>query len=188
MDQIEILILATDEFARILAAVPGDTMADPSTCDEWNVGGLIGHVVGGSRMAVALIGGASAAEALELVLSAGGDADPQAAFTAAGAEQVAAFASADMAAIVHHPAMDMPVAQLLGFRITDLVVHGWDLARSTGLRETIDPRLVEAVWTAIEPMVPMMGSVGVFGEGQSGALDASATLQARMLDACGRRP
>lgn len=188
MDRIEILTLATDEFARRLAVVPNDTMADPSTCDEWNVGGLIGHVIGGTRMAVALIGGASAAEALELVLAGGDDDDPLPAFTASGADQIAAFATADMDAIVHHPAMDMPVAQLLGFRITDLVVHGWDLARSTGGEEAIDPRLVEAVWSAIEPMVPMMGSVGVFGAGQSGSLDEAASLQARMLDACGRRP
>jgi hypothetical protein len=34
----------------------------------------------------------------------------------------------------------------------------------------------------------MMGSAGVFGAGQSGTLDEAASLQVRMLDACGRRP
>jgi uncharacterized protein (TIGR03086 family) len=188
MDHIEILTLATDEFARRLATVPAGSMDQPSTCDEWDVAGLIGHVIGGSRMAVDLIGGASAAEALETLLAAPADDDVVAAFATAGADQIGAFAAADLSAIVHHPAMDMPVAQLLGFRISDLVVHGWDLARSTGGDEVIDPRLVEAVWTAIEPMVPMMGAVGVFGAGQSGTLDASASLQDRVLDACGRRP
>ena len=188
MDRIEILRLATDEFARRLAVVPADAMSGASTCEEWDVGGLVAHVIGGNRMAVSLIGGATAAEALESLLAAGDDEDVLDAFTGAGAEQIDAFSNADMSAIVHHPAMDMPVTQLLGFRISDLVVHGWDLARSTGGDEVIDPRLVEAVWSAIEPMVPMMGSVGVFGAGLSGALDDAASLQLRVLDACGRRP
>jgi len=41
--------------------------------------------------------------------------------------------------IVHHPAMDMPGAQLLGFRIGGLTLHAWDLARASGGDET--PRL-----------------------------------------------
>lgn len=188
MDRLEILDQASAGFARRLDPLPPGALGGPSTCGEWTVAELIGHVVGGNRMAAALIAGASAEEAMASLTGAAGEVDPSSAFAASAAVQAAAFATADLDAVVHHPAMDMPVAQLLGFRITDLCVHAWDLARSTGGDEALERPVLEAVWAAIEPMVPMMGAAGVFGSGASGRLGPDADIQLRVLDACGRRP
>ena len=90
--------------------------------------------------------------------------------------------------IVHHPAMDIPGAQLLGFRIGGLTLHAWDLARGSGGDETLDSELVEAVWAQLSPMAPFIAQTGVFGPGPSGEVGQDAPLQVRLLDLSGRRP
>jgi hypothetical protein len=90
--------------------------------------------------------------------------------------------------ILHHPVADLPADQVLGFRIADLAVHGWDLARATGGDETIDDAVADAVWSDLQPMLPMLGGIGMFGEGPSGTLDDDAPLGSLVLDAMGRRP
>ncbi len=102
--------------------------ADP--VQEWTVGDLVSHVVGESIMSVRLLHGADAESAM---VGLDGDilgVDASAAFvTAASAEYAAFEESGATERIVHHPAMDMPGAQLLGFRIGGLTLHAWDLAR-----------------------------------------------------------
>lgn len=78
--------------------------------------------------------------------------------------------------------------QLLRFRVLDLVVHSWDLARAIGTNEDLDIALVEHTRREIEPIAPEMGSMGVFGQGRSGTLPEDAPLQIKLLDASGRRP
>jgi len=90
---------------------------------------------------------------------------------------------------VHHPtAGDIPAEVFLGFRTTDNLLHAWDLARAIGGDETLDPHVVAVAWAALEPMTPIIATVGAFGTGPSGTVDAAAPLQTRLLDLSGRRP
>ena len=107
---------------------------------------------------------------------------------AAAAELVAFEVSDSTERLVHHPAMDMPEAQLLGFRIGGLTLHAWDLARASGGDEALDSELVEAVWAQLSPMAPFIAETGVFGVGPSGEVGEGAPLQVRLLDLSGRRP
>jgi len=84
--------------------------------------------------------------------------------------------------------MDMPGAQLLGFRIGDLALHTWDLARAIGGDEELDEGLTANVWETLEPMAPFIGEIGVFGTGPSGTVGSDAPLQTRLLGVTGRRP
>ena len=77
---------------------------------------------------------------------------------------------------------------LLAFRIGDNLLHAWDLARACGFDETLDADAVAATWAALEPMAPMIPSIGVFGSGPSGSVGADAPIQVRLLDLSGRRP
>jgi uncharacterized protein (TIGR03086 family) len=177
------------EFERRLAAVTPAQLSQPTPCEEWTVSDLVSHVVGESIMSVRLLHGAEALGATVGLDADILDGDPFAAFiTSAEAERSAFEESGAMERIVHHPAMDMPGAQLLGFRIGGLTLHAWDLARSTRGDEVIDSELVEAVWAQLSPMAPFIGQTGVFGAGQSGDLCQDAPLQLRLLDLSGRRP
>ena len=90
--------------------------------------------------------------------------------------------------VCQHPAGDMPGAQLRNFRIGDLLVHQWDLARATGGDEALDADVVQLVWDDISPMAPVIAQLGVFGDGPSGTVPADAPLHVRLLDLMGRRP
>ena len=169
MDEIALLRHAGAEFERRLAAITPDQLLQPTPCEEWTVRDLVSHVVGESIMSVRLLHGADAESAM---VGLDGDIlgdDASTAFaTAASAEHAAFEEPGATERIVHHPAMDMPGAQLLGFRIGGLTLHAWDLARASGGDETLDSELVEAVWAQLSPMAPFITQTGVFGPGPSG--------------------
>jgi uncharacterized protein (TIGR03086 family) len=181
---------AMDGFAERLGQVGRDQWGLPTPCTEWTVRDLANHLVVGGRMTAMLLHGATAEEVTPLFRAdLLGDA-PTKAFAASAAEERAAFAEpGSLDRIVHHPgAGDVPGAMLLGFRTGDNLLHTWDLARSVGGDETLDPGAVEVVWAVLEPMAPMIPSIGVFGSGPSGSVGEDARLQTRLLDLSGRRP
>jgi uncharacterized protein (TIGR03086 family) len=180
---------AGNGFAATVRLIGDDRWSLPTPCEGWTVRALVGHVAAGCRMAAALASGGTRNDAIALLgIDHLGD-DPVASLEAALAAQLEAFSRDDIATIVfQHPAGDMSGAQVLQFRISDLLVHRWDLARAIGADETLDPELVAEVWDGISPMIPMMAASGVFGAGPSGTVADDAAAQTRLLDAMGRRP
>ncbi len=180
---------AGDRFVSTVRLVTDDQWDLPTPCDGWSVRKLVGHVASGCRMAAALGAGGTRNDAIAVLgVDHLGD-DPVGSIEAALDAQLDAFAQPDIAGqVFQHPAGDMPGAQVLRFRVGDLVVHRWDLARAIGADETLDADLVEEVWDGITPMLPMIAASGVFGSGPSGDVSADAPLQVRLLDAMGRRP
>jgi uncharacterized protein (TIGR03086 family) len=189
MDEISLLRHASAEFGRRLADIAPDQLTQSTPCEEWTVRDLISHVVGECIMSVRRLQGADGESAM---VGLDGDTlgvDASAAFAAAASAELVAFEVSDSTErIVHHPAMDMPGAQLLGFRIGGLTLHAWDLARASGGNEALDSELVEAVWAQLSPMAPIIAETGVFGVGPSGEVGEGAPLQVRLLDLSGRRP
>lgn len=184
-----ILQAAADGFRGVVTGIADDQWELATPCDGWTVRQLVGHVASGSRMAALLADGGTREDAIALLaVDQLGD-DPVAAVTDALARQQEVFERPDIGdQMFAHPAGDMPGAQVINFRVGDLVAHQWDLARAIGADETLPAEVVEAVWTAISPMVPMMATSGVFGDGPSGTVAEDAPLQLRLLDAMGRRP
>ena len=189
MDRLDALDQARSEFDRRLRAVEAEQWSFETPCAGWTVRDVVNHVVGGNRMAVALLAGASRDEARAARdLDALGD-DPVAAFVPSADELAASFAAPGARdRICHHGVGDIPGEQLLGFRTADYALHAWDLAPAIGADEQLDDALVEGLWQAMSPMAPMIGGSGQFGTGPSGDLGADAPLQARLLDLSGRRP
>lgn len=180
---------AGNGFASVVRLVGDDQWALPTPCEGWNVRELVGHVAAGCRMATALASGGTRDDAIALLgVDHLGD-DPVAAIETALAGQLQAFSDDDVAtSVLHHPAGDMPGAQVLRFRVADLLVHRWDLARAIGVDETLDADLVHEVWESLAPIIPMMAASGLFGSGPSGNVTDDAPAQTRLLDAMGRRP
>jgi uncharacterized protein (TIGR03086 family) len=189
MDNLDALDLAASQFAGILARVTPDQWDEPSPNEGQSIRQLVDHVIGGDRMAVAILAGGSREDGLAQFARSADDVDLIAAFEQARAEQAAAFAvPGALEMIVNHPAMPMPGAQLLGFRLTEYALHGWDLAIAIGDEADIHPEVAEAVWGVLEPMLPLMAASGMFGEGPSGTLGPDASALDRIVDASGRRP
>jgi len=185
MDLTNALDQATDEFGRRLALVRPDGWAHATPCEGWDVHYLAAHVVGGNRFAVSILRGMSASEAIERVMSEPqlGD-EPMTAWTTSAAEQRDAFhASGAMERRIDHPLGEITGRQFLEFRLFDVTLHAWDLARSIGADEQMNAQLVDVVLGIVQH-----GPVGMgFGITALGEADAAAPAQARLLDLTGRR-
>lgn len=179
---------ATAAFLSRLDQVSEAQFGDLTPCEGWTVADLIGHVIAGNTMTVALVNGATTDEAKALIAAApSGDVLEQCRHSLN--ESVAALEGPIAAdAIVHHPMGDIPASQLLEFRLMDLVLHAWDLSRALGLDETLPGVVVERVYTSMAPLEPFIGTLGIFGDGPSGTLADDASIQVRLLDLTGRRP
>ena len=68
----------------------------------------------------------------------------------------------------------------------DIVVHTWDLARATGLDETLDPQEVHNLLMAMEPIDEMLRQSGQFGPRVIVPEDADE--QTKLIAFTGRRP
>src|SRR5581483_2937113 len=171
----------SDAFADKIAAVPDDKWDSQSPCDEWKARDVVSHVVGTQGMFLGFIG-------KELGDIPSADEDPLAAWNAARATVQAALddpeqAKAEYQGVTGKSTFEAGVDKFL---CTDLVVHGWDLARATGLDETIAPEDVQRVTRNMESMGDNLRGPGAFGaeiDAPSGADD-----QQKMLAFLGRKP
>jgi len=192
MVALDMLQRARDEFDRRVGRVRVDQLTWATPCESWRVRDLLQHVVAGNRMAVVMLEGHSRDRVDELrgqitARDQLGD-DPAAAFASSADAQASMFGQPGaLERTCHHFVGDIPGSQLLGFRIGDLTLHGWDLARSIDVDDHLDDDLVEFVYAAMSPMAATIGRTGLFGEGPSGTLQAAAPLQDRLLDLTGRR-
>ena len=68
----------------------------------------------------------------------------------------------------------------------DVFLHTWDLARATGLDETLDPDEVHAMLEGMEPMDDLLRASGHYGPRVE--VPAGADEQTRLIAFIGRRP
>ena len=126
-DPIGQLASALDATGRVLASIGEDQWTCPTPCTEWTVSELAGHLVTGNALFASALGAQSPGAA---VGAEGGIPD---AYDQSAKELVEAFrqpgALDDSVAV---PFGNVPGLAALHLRITEILVHGWDLARATG--------------------------------------------------------
>jgi uncharacterized protein (TIGR03086 family) len=185
VDLPEVHAQALDATRRKVAGVGQGQWGDASVCDGWTVRELVNHVVSGNYWAEELVSGKTI-EAVGDRLDGDvlGD-DPAAAYDDSAAHAAAAFRAPGAmdapCAVSYGP---VPGAVYCGHRFLDVLVHGWDVAKSTGQDTALDPALVEACWAVIEPQVAMLEGSGMFGN----VLDVhtDADRQTQLLAVLGR--
>jgi uncharacterized protein (TIGR03086 family) len=174
------LAQALDATGVLVAGVRDDQWSNPTPCPQWNVRALLTHLVlGNQRSASTLRGeepppretaqGSPEVDAL-------GD-DPVQVYRAAGTALLAAFSQPNVFERVFQvPAGRVPGAVMLHLRITELLVHGWDLARATGQPAQLPDDLAEQELAfARSPHAPDVPRTGQpFGPVQPLADDAPA--------------
>jgi uncharacterized protein (TIGR03086 family) len=187
MEALELLQRAQREFARRVARVRPSDLSLPTPCPEWDVAALIRHVVGADRAYVAIMRGGSVEDFARVASATDLSERPAADFEASSAELLEEMGRpSELDRIVHHPIGDIPVLQLLGMRVTDWTVHGWDLARAIGGEERIDPGLAEALLKRTQARGDALYATGYFRRGPG--VPGNASPQAQLLDLLGRDP
>jgi uncharacterized protein (TIGR03086 family) len=183
---VDLLEAGTAEFERVVASLAPDAWGNPTPCDL-TVREVVDHVVAGNIFAVRLLAGASAIAATEDLETDQLGADPVEAVSTSCAGQLSAFAAADGSQPLHHPSGDISLQTFVRFRLGELVVHAWDVAVGADLDATLDPAVVDGLWTLIAAHLDEMRRMGTFGAGASTNLPGDASPQDRLLDAFGRR-
>ncbi|GAC1610717.1 MAG: hypothetical protein NVS3B26_19080 [Mycobacteriales bacterium] len=91
------------------------------------------------------------------------DSDVLLAYDAAAARATAALREdGALDRVVHHPLRDVPGSYLLGMRITDNVLHDWDLSVALSRPDGIDPELARIVYDFLAPHGPGLAASGYF--------------------------
>lgn len=166
-------------------AIAGGQWSEASVCDGWSVRELVNHVVGGNLWVPELVGGKTIEEVGDRL-----DGD------ILGERPLDAYERSEQAAAAafREPgAMDRPVAVsygpvpgsvYCGHRFLDVLIHGWDVAASTGQDRTLPLDLVEACWAVVEPEREALTATGAFGVEVS--VPADADRQTKLLAVLGR--
>ncbi len=130
------LVLALDATEALIAAVGNDQWSNPTPCPAWNVRALVNHLVFGNRMFAAILRDEPASELENLRRTRDVDQlgdHPVEAYRETGAALRSAFGQPGVLERVFQASIGpAPGAVLLHLRITELLVHGWDLAHAIG--------------------------------------------------------
>jgi uncharacterized protein (TIGR03086 family) len=123
-------VLAVTE--QVVSAIRPGQWSAPTPCSEWRVRDLVDHLVLGNRMLAGVLAGHPLQdEAARLQATDQLGADPTSAYRQAGETVLAAFRRPGaLDDLVSVPFGSVPGEVALHLRITEMTVHGWDLARA----------------------------------------------------------
>lgn len=187
MDLPQLHAQALEHTKGFVGGVGADQWDQPSVCEGWSVRELVAHVVSGNLWVPELVGGKTIDEVGDRL-----DGD------VLGDDAVAAYdasAGAAAAAFREEGAMERPVAVsygpvpgevYCGHRFIDVLIHGWDIAKSTGQDTALPADLVDACREVVEPQKDMLAGSGMFGEDHAGS--AASDPQSQLLAMLGREP
>ncbi len=182
----DLLGIAGRTFEETVTAVPANAWGNDTPCGI-SVSEVVDHVVTGNLFSALTLTGARPDEARAVLAGNHLGDDPVRAARTSCDRQHAAFSAVDPELLVPHPIGAISLQSFLRFRIGDLAVHTWDIAKGAGLNETLPTLLLEGLWDMVEPHLDEMRAMGTFGQGASRNLPGEAPLQARLLDTFGRR-
>jgi uncharacterized protein (TIGR03086 family) len=134
VDPVDQLARALDDMGGLVATVPDWAAATP--CPDWDVRALVNHVVAGNHATAGILAGEPLPPPDEARRLQGadrlGDA-PAEAFRESADALVGAFRRPGvLEATFPMPIGTVPGTAVLHLRLTETLVHGWDLARALG--------------------------------------------------------
>jgi uncharacterized protein (TIGR03086 family) len=137
-DPLALLSRALDQTGALIFRIRPDQATLPTPCQPWDVRALIEHVLQDvQRFRVRASGGEWKESDADVI----GDDWPGAYREAADSLLRAWGRDGALDATVKLPFGDFPASWFVGQQITDLVVHGWDVAKATGESTEFDPEL-----------------------------------------------
>jgi uncharacterized protein (TIGR03086 family) len=131
----------------ILDGIAADQWDLPSPCTEWSVRQVAEHLTGGNDLFTRALGGVvppspSGAEGIAR------------AYHESAERLLSAFRQPGvMEKAVQVPFGTVPGAVALGLRLTEVLVHGWDLARATGQTPRFPEGAAEQALSFTQPML-----------------------------------
>jgi uncharacterized protein (TIGR03086 family) len=180
IDDIELALAAT---GRLVAGIDGEQWTAPTPCEGWDVATVVNHVVGGMRIYAAELTGTDPGGAHEDDWL--GD-DPLAAYRDAATRVLAAWrtpGAGQRTVGLSFGAVPAPLAAVV--ELTEIVVHGLDVAVATGQEDAVDQGQAERLLALMTGMgIDSFRAPGIFGPEQPAP--AGAPAHRRLLAFLGR--
>ncbi|MET7773479.1 TIGR03086 family metal-binding protein [Nocardia sp. NPDC005366] len=153
---------ALDMTGKIVDAIDDARLSAATPCSKWDVRAVLNHTVGGMRLFAAELSGTDPVGAYDDWLGA----DPQAAYAAAAEIDRAAWRRPDVpASTVNLPIGPSPASQAALVHLTEVVVHGLDIAialdRPDLADDALSAELLDAMFEA--GGVEVFRKPGMFG-------------------------
>ena len=168
---------------RLVDGVSPDQWDAATPCTAWDLRALVNHLTWVVEMfGAAAKGDGPPHERGSDVL---GD-DPAGAFHRAADTAIGAWRSRGTAGALRIPIGELPAQVALGINMTDVYVHGWDVARATGQDAKLDDRICAELLAFLPAAVPPGARERAFGPIVDVPADAPASD--RLLAYCGRVP
>ncbi len=128
-------------FGKALSEVPLDAWDLPTPCTEWTVQSLVVHVVSGEIQLINLLEHQEFADS-ELSTNILGP-DPMSTWRGTALKAIGMVQETPLDTPISHPTMALTLERFLGARITDNVVHGWDLSQALSVPYDIEEETAE---------------------------------------------
>jgi len=146
-------------FGERLARVNELDWTADTGCDGWDVRTLVAHVVTGEALVTRVLrdGGAWEADADPSILGL----NPMATWRGTVLAAIESASAARVLDALHpHAVGELPGGVIIGFRVTENLVHGWDLARACGTDVDLPEALAER---CLDFWLPLAGSDALAG-------------------------
>lgn len=168
-------------FTDRVSAVPDQAWDNPAPCEGWVARDVVRHLVEWLPAYVATWG-------VEVQPHPSVDEDPIAAWRAVDQAMQGALDDPEMAGLERDTRMGRAALATMVDTICtpDVLIHTWDLARATGLDETLDPEEVHRFVESMEPYDEVLRTSGHYGPRTPVPEDADE--QTRLIAFVGRRP
>ncbi|GII81994.1 TIGR03086 family protein [Sphaerisporangium rufum] len=174
-DMMPLMRRATEQTAELVREVRPEQLGLPTPCEEFTVRDLINHLEWVAEMFEGLAHGKPMIEQ-----------GPYAGDFPERAERTLTAWSRPEAWEGTSPGMGLPMTTLAQMYLTDMVVHGWDLATATGQDYEPAPETVARALDFTDRMVEMGRQRGAFGPPV--AVPDDAPPLTRLLGIVGRDP
>ena len=176
-----------DVFDRAVTKVGISDWDSPTPCTEWDIKGLVSHIVGEQLWVPELLAGKTVEEVGDKFDGDILNDDPIGTWTIASqAARAAWLEPGTLDREVHLSYGDADGREYCWQMTVDLAVHGWDLATALGVSADIDDELAEAILGYVEPQISAWRGTGMFADPVPVPDDADP--QSRLVAALGRRP
>jgi uncharacterized protein (TIGR03086 family) len=162
-DYRELYRRALDRFGEHVHSIRADQWGEATPCTEWDVRALVQHLVYETMWMPPLLNGKTIADVGDAL---SGDLlgdDPIGAWDRSAKENAEAVDSTLPDSVVHISRGDITAEQYTNEVFTDLVIHGWDLARAIGADETLDAESVDLLYGIFKPMEAGLKASGAYG-------------------------
>jgi uncharacterized protein (TIGR03086 family) len=188
--RVDFFVRASAFFGEQVREVGDEEWHLPTPCEGWDVRTVVAHVVVGDSQVPTLFGGGTVERVEHFDASVLGS-NPLATWRGTALAAIRAFAAPGaLEKRYAHPVGEVRGRTIIGFRVTDSLVHAWDVATAVGDGTpgggvVLDPEVCEYCLDFWFPMASTLPSSGYFSPALLPPEGADAA--ARLLALLGRR-